>query len=540
MKVITIPTALRDYVESLYDTIYRIEDLLSCVDKNFMTPEEWNSSYEYFLTQLKEHKIMFKFALQELSELYKEEIKDRSWYISFTRSALICFEENEEQIIPQDNYFERFFDKMLRLYGDIHEHSDSMEYNDRINDNNCKDITFQVTDNCSMRCTYCYQHNKSNHSMDFLTGKNFIDMLLDADEKSNTYITSTKAYACVIDFIGGEPLLEIDLISQLSDYFINETFRRKHPWAARFMFSICTNGLAHFDPRVQKYLQKHNKHLSYTISIDGCKEVHDACRFDIAGNPTFDRCIAAAEDYINKFNNGIGSKITLSPDNLDYLVQGVETFIKMGHTHIHMNCVFEDVWTIKDATKLYFKLKELSDLLIDKYPTIEVSILTDPCGNPLPESNNKNWCGGTGSMIALDWQGNIFPCLRYMESSLNNLQQPFVIGNINDGINILDEHREKINCLKCITRKTLTDDECYNCPIAEGCGWCSAFAYEEFGTPNSRTKYHCLMHQARSLAVVYYQNKRGIKTKINCPKDWAIPIIGEKEFLMLQRISEEG
>ena len=87
--------------------------------------------------------------------------------------------------------------------------------------------------------------------MSFETAKRFIDMILDSDERINTYLDSNNTIGAVISFIGGEPWLEIDLISQVSDYILGELFRRKHPWAIKFCFSICSNGLLHFDKRVQ-------------------------------------------------------------------------------------------------------------------------------------------------------------------------------------------------------------------------------------------------------------------------------------------------
>jgi len=63
-----------------------------------------------------------------------------------------------------------------------------------------------------------------------------------------------------------------------------------------------------------------------------------------------------------------------------------------------------------------------------------------------------------------------------------------------------------------------------------GCGWCSAYNYEVFGTPNKRATYICCMHKARVLANVYYWRLRGIDYPMNCPKEWAIEIIGEEEY----------
>ena len=84
--------------------------------------------------------------------------------------------------------------------------------------------------------------------------------------------------------------------------------------------------------------------------------------------------------------------------------------------------------------------------------------------------------------------------------------------------------------MSCITRRSQSTDECFNCPIGSGCGWCSAYNYEHFGTQDKRATYICCMHKARSLANVYYHRLKGEDFPNNCPKEWAIPIIGEEEY----------
>ena len=66
-----------------------------------------------------------------------------------------------------------------------------------------KTVTLQVTDDCNLRCTYCYQHNKGHHNMSVETAKNVIEMLLHDELKG--YITTVDCSGIVIDFIGGEP-----------------------------------------------------------------------------------------------------------------------------------------------------------------------------------------------------------------------------------------------------------------------------------------------------------------------------------------------
>ena len=202
--------------------------------------------------------------------------------------------------------------------------------------------------------------------MTFEVAKAFIDMILDANELSNTYITSTKSIGAIISFIGGEPLLEIDLISKISQYFINETFRRKHPWAIKFMFSICTNGILHFDPKVQEYLYQHQRHLSYNISIDGDKELHDACRVDHNGNGTYDRVSTAIKDYKAKFNINPGNKITVSVNNVNKISKALKTFINdYGYKRININCTYEDNWNATHANILYWQLHDVIDWIFD-------------------------------------------------------------------------------------------------------------------------------------------------------------------------------
>lgn len=101
-----------------------------------------------------------------------------------------------------------------------------------------------------MACTYCYQHNKKPNTMTFEIAKQFIDDLLDNNEKINTYYDSSKMIGVVFEFIGGEPWLAADLVNKISDYIITELFRRKHRLMIRFCFSICSNGLLQELPEV--------------------------------------------------------------------------------------------------------------------------------------------------------------------------------------------------------------------------------------------------------------------------------------------------
>jgi len=80
-------------------------------------------------------------------------------------------------------------------------------------------------------------------------------------------------------------------------------------------------------------------------------------------------------------------------------------------------------------------------------------------------------------MISVDWKGDIYPCIRYMESSLGDDQEPMIIGNVYDGIMVTEKQCNCVECLRAIDRRSQSTDECFNCPIAEGCSWCTAYNY---------------------------------------------------------------
>ena len=95
-------------------------------------------------------------------------------------------------------------------------------------------ITFQVTDACNLQCTYCYQINKSNHIMPIEVAQSFIDLLLDNNKNTQEYIDTSVSDAIILDFIGGEPFLQVDLIDKILDYFQQQTIKKNHIWQYNF------------------------------------------------------------------------------------------------------------------------------------------------------------------------------------------------------------------------------------------------------------------------------------------------------------------
>lgn len=410
----------------------------------------------------------------------------------------------------------------------------------------CMEITFQVTDACSLACTYCYQIDKGHKVMPFETAKTFIDNLFDGFYKG--YVSEEEKPFLVLDFIGGEPFLQPKLIEQICDYFFDTAIERMSPWAERTMISVCSNGVAWFDPDVQHFVNKYRERLSISVTIDGNKELHDSCRIFPDGRPSYDLAVAAAKDWMDR-GGEMGSKITICPENLRYMNDAILHMIELGYDEINANVVYEEGWTIEHAKEYYQKLKEIANHFIDNdlVSDIYLSLFTEILGYPKPEDDDKTWCGGVGNaMLSIDPDGKFFPCIRYMHSSLGDDQPPLSIGDVWTGIGKNEEDAAWIKCLGCITRRSESTDECFYCPIAEGCSECSAYNYQVNGTPDSRCTFICDMHKARVMANSYFWNKWYRKTcqdkrfALHIPDDWALEIIDEKELEMLKELSKEN
>lgn len=432
--------------------------------------------------------------------------------------------------------FESYQDMVARLYPELRPESGMATM----------EITFQVTDACSLACTYCYQIDKGTSIMPFETATTFIDNLFEGKYKG--YISEEEKPFIVLDFIGGEPFLQPKLIEKICDYFYDKAIERMSPWAEHSMISVCTNGVHWFEPDVQHFLNKYRNRLSVSVTIDGNKELHDACRIFPDGRPSYDLAVAAAKDWMDK-GGYMGSKITIAPENIQYMNDAIKHMIDLGYEEINANTVYEEGWTIDHAKTFYWKLKEIADFFIDNdlVNSTYLSLFVDTLGRPKPENDLDTWCGGVGNaMLAIDPDGKLYPCLRYMKSSLGNDQPPLSIGDVWNGIGQTPEDARWIKCLACITRRTESSDECFFCPIADGCAECSAYNYQVNGTPDSRCTFICDMHKARCLANSYFWNKWYRKTnskervKIYCPKEWALEIIPEDEFQMLLNLSKEG
>ena len=366
-------------------------------------------------------------------------------------------------------------------------------------------FTFQVTEDCNLYCTYCYQGNKTKKYMTFKTAKDTVDFIFKEAKNPDSILSYDVNGGIVFDYIGGEPFLCADLIYDLIKYIEEKMIEENSPWLLFHRHSFSSNGTLYFTDKVQQIIRDFSDVISISVTVDGCKELHDQCRVFKDGSGSYDLAIKAALDQLNHFGND-ATKITLSPYNIKYTSKAIINMLQLGFKHIHANCVFEEGWTEEHADILYKEMLILADY-VREHQDCYVNILDDAnyqkyiidCAD-----RDNNWCGGDGSMIAVDPDGTLYPCVRYTSTSLGPGVKPVVIGSIYTGIYNTKESCELYKEMKSMTRTSQSTKECIECNIASGCSWCSAFNYQTFKQFNKRATFICVMHKAMAKACEYF------------------------------------
>jgi uncharacterized protein len=401
-----------------------------------------------------------------------------------------------------------------------------------------KTITFVDTEDCNLKCSYCYEMHKTGRRMTKQVAKDAIDFLFD-EEKVNGYYSQVTSPAVILEFIGGEPLLEIELMDYIVEYFKFKAFEVGSPWCYNYMISFTTNGTTfETDERVQAFLDRNKGKVSVGITIDGNKELHDSCRKFHDGRGSYDIVEKSIKKWVATEENP-QTKITLSPQNIGFLNEALQNVWSLGIVGAYTNCVFEEGWETEHATTLYNEMIKLADYMLEdeRFRKYYCSLFDNSIGEQNTE--DMNWCGGNGKMLAIAPDGKCFPCIRFMKYSLSENRQEQSIGDIYKGLDRVEDN-EWLNQLKNITMSSQCayedNKKCLTCPISKGCSLCTGYNYDKFGDPNHKATFICETHQARVMANYYYWSKLhdllGLKRnfKLNIPKEWALKIITEEQY----------
>lgn len=338
-------------------------------------------------------------------------------------------------------------------------------------------LTFQITQNCNLRCKYCvYSGNYINRThthnrMTFSTAKKGIDFLISHSKESSSIN---------LGFYGGEPLLEFELIKNIIDY------AEKVIEGKELTYSITSNGTL-LNSDIIEYFEKHN--VSLLISLDGPKEIHDKNRrfFNNAGSfNTLMNNLEKIEHHYPSYFSKIRYSVVIDPE-CDYacINQFFMSYELLKNSRITSTLVSEKYSKISKSISERYRVESqyddfvifLSELnRVDKSMTSPINrskfdfmkfVLSDKKQlrkNIGEKGHHGGPCIPGVTRLFMNYEGKLYPCERVSESS-----DIMIIGNIEKGLDI-----DKIKTLLNIGR--ITEERCKNCWAFRHCTLCAAFA----------------------------------------------------------------
>lgn len=334
--------------------------------------------------------------------------------------------------------------------------------------NNLGKLTLQVTQSCNFKCRYCgyagdsyLNRSHSNLSMTWETAKKSIDFFISHSGMSRIV---------EIGFYGGEPFLELDLITKCIEYC-------EEKMAGKTIRYFITTNATLINQMVIDLLNKYNIFL--TISLDGPKELHNKNRrFAINGEGTFDKVFAAikllCESVTNVSKNVNINAVVDREENIEeyYGFFENELFTSNGiivkYSYIDDSLLSDNmpnseefVYSMKkntlDKYLRYYSSKEFYD---ESFEEIEDNF---DKYQSLPDTiHHGGPCIPGASRLMVTVMGDLKPCERCSEKS-----SVLSIGNIYAGFDI-DRVSDLLNIGK------LTEDSCKKCFAIRSCRICAA------------------------------------------------------------------
>ena len=345
-----------------------------------------------------------------------------------------------------------------------------------------KALCLHVAHTCNLNCSYCFASQGNYHGeraiMSLEVGKRALDFLI---ENSGT------RHNLEVDFFGGEPLLNLDMIKKLVAYARGlEKIHNKN-----FRFTLTTNGVLVDDDLIDFC----NKEMSNVVlSLDGRKEVHDRYRVDYSGKGSWDKIVPKFQRFVEKRGDkSYYMRGTFTHANPDFL-EDIKVMLNLGFSELSMEpvvCADDDPCALTDDDlEIVFKqYEDLAKLMIERKeegkPFTFYHYMLDLSEGPCIYKRISG-CGSGTEYMAVTPQGDLYPCHQFVG------EEKFKLGDIWNGVNNLKIQEEFASC------NVYSHEECNDCWARLYCsGGCAANAYHATGKISGVYENGCKMFRKR-------------------------------------------
>ena len=363
-----------------------------------------------------------------------------------------------------------------------------------------KALCMHIAHTCNLNCSYCFASQGKYHGdralMSFEVGKRALDFLV---ENSGT------RHNLEVDFFGGEPLMNFEVVKQLVAYA-----RSIEKEAGKnFRFTLTTNGML-IDDDVIDFANRECSNV--VLSLDGRKEVHDRYRVDYAGNGSWERIVPKFQKLVEaREGKNYYMRGTFTHANPDFL-KDIEKMLELGFTELSMEPVVgpesdPSSLTAEDLPIVLEQYEKLAELMLKRHregkPFTFYHYMIDLKGGPCIYKRISGCGSGTEYMAVTPW-GDLYPCHQFVG------EEKFKLGNVFDGVSNFEAQEDFAAC------NVYSRPECRECWARLYCsGGCAANAYHSTGSVRGVYKYGCELFKKRMECAIMLEVAKTLETEEN-------------------------
>ena len=345
-----------------------------------------------------------------------------------------------------------------------------------------KALCLHVAHTCNLNCSYCFasqgKYKGERALMSFAVGKKAIDFLI---EHSGTRTNLE------VDFFGGEPLMNWDVVKQIVAY----AREQEKIYHKNFRFTLTTNGML-LNDEVIDFCNKEMHNV--VLSLDGRKEVHDHLRKDYAGNGSYDTIVPKFQHFVERRGDkSYYLRGTFTHNNVDF-TNDIFHMADLGFKELSMEPV------VCSPDDPYALTKEDLPILFEQYEILAKEMLRrekegngftfyhymlDLTHGPCIYKRISGCGSGTEYLAVTPW-GDLYPCHQFVG------EEKYLMGNLWDGVTNT-EVQDEFKCCNAYAR-----EECRDCWAKLYCsGGCAANAFHATGDIRGVYAYGCELFKKR-------------------------------------------
>ena len=345
-----------------------------------------------------------------------------------------------------------------------------------------KALCLHIAHDCNLACRYCFAEEGEYHGrralMSFEVGKKALDLLI---------ANSGNRRNLEVDFFGGEPLMNWEVVKQLVEY--GRSLEKQHD--KRFRFTLTTNGVLLND----EIMEFCNREMSNVVlSLDGRPGVNDQMRPFRNGKGSYDLIVPKFQKFAEqRADKDYYIRGTFTRNNLDF-AEDVLHFADLGFEKMSIEPV------VAEADEPYAIREEDLPGILEEYDKLAVEyikrtkegkgftffhFMLDLSQGPCVAKRLSGCGSGTEYLAVTPW-GDLYPCHQFVGN------EEFLLGNVDEGVTNTVVRDEFKLC------NVYAKDKCKDCFARFYCsGGCAANSFNFHGSITDAYDIGCEMQKKR-------------------------------------------